>query len=88
MKDSKTSCKTRKWLLPVKSVASRVIDTIDISISIIVKTGIRVWEIESLYLQQIWSAHSNPRIIGPQYMIKSNYNHYLILQWLGMDDNV
>lgn len=88
MRDSKTSCKTRKWLLAIKGHAGYIIDTISISIPVVVNTGIRIWEIESLYLEKLWETSNNPRVIGLQYILKSNYNHYLVLQWIGMKDNV
>ena len=82
--DSESSCPRLR--LEVKG--SRKSYYVDVPISDILKTDIKVWELESIYLEEIDYYYNSKRTIGTLYRIKSDPTHYLTHLWLGgWDDN-
>lgn len=88
MTDSRTLCQTnRKLRLPIRLVNVHE-GYKEVSFDLIIGAGISIWEIESLWLAKLWTTDkSYSRHIEEKYVLKSNAEHYLILQWIDIDED-
>ena len=80
--DSKSSCQFLRLEVKDRDTRSRSTCYIDVAVSDLIKTDVKVWELESIYLEPVPRHLLSRRTIGETYRIKSDPSHYLTHLWL------